>query len=330
MEITSELHAARILTQLHNNEIDIAPHDLEISDWANVKIHIPGEAYVLQTNVMRSIIALQDSLYRGSAVILDGTPNIAYLSARQKERLTFKTYITEGSTDAQPNVSEALLRLIPDLVNKLSAKQIVRLVLVAAVTYGGTSVLRTYADHSIKGKELDMQDAQNQRLMGHIESHSEHDKEVIKALVLSGQQSAKAAQVQSVHQNAIPDIIKGLKDEKKSSLNGMPLTPSTVDAITRSPKAERTTRQLVGTYRILNVDATTPTGFRVRVENIENGEAFTAGLEDATISHTTRAVIESATFKKTDIAAIVSAKIKNGSVVDAKITSAQHVEDEEE
>lgn len=329
MEVTSERHAADILRKIVNNDVEINPQELVVGDWADLEIHIPGESYVLPTTVMRGILALQQSVYRGSAVILDGKPNITYLTAREKEMLTLKAIISEGSTDVKIDVNELVASLVGPLVGKLSGNQIVGLILTGMLVWGGDSFYRNYASDNLKNKEIEMEDVRNQRLMAHLERHSEQDELVIGAINASGGWSTRSAQLLSVHNNATPDIIKGLKDAKKSTLGDMPLTPSTVEAITRNPRSESVKRELVGVYKILKVDTTSLVGFRVQVENARNGEIFTAGLDDATVSNTTRSVIEAATFNKTNVAAIVSARIKNGNVMDAKITSAEHVGEEE-
>jgi len=325
LNINSELQAASLLKEVVLGAEVADPRDLKIGEWANLHINIPGEPYVLSTSVMRGIIAFQDSVYRGSAVIIDGQPNIAYLNAREKELLTLKAKLTEGSTDVKLDVNQIIGDLVGPLVGKLSARQIMTLVLSGALVWGGNSFYRNYTANALEHKELDLRDAQNQRLMDHLATHSAHDGQVIDALMIAQQESVRASQLNSIQNVAAPEIIKGLKNERASTLEGIPLTSYSVDTIVRKQRQPTEERIINATFRIENVNTKSTTGFRIRLINTDSNETFTAGLEDAMISNETRAVIESATYNKTAIDATVTAKIKNGKIIDATINSADHV-----
>lgn len=326
MELATELDAARLLKAVSTGDFagDIDPQELTFGDWSSFNIHLPGESYVLPTTVMRGVLALQESLYRGSAVILDGQPNITYLSTREKELLTLRALISEGSTDLKIDFNEIIGNLVGPLVGKLSANQIVTLVLSGVLVWGGSSFYRTYASDKLSMAELEIEDAQHQRLMEHLSEHSEQDLEIKKALNLAMKNSVRASQVYSVQRKAAPEIIKGLKNANASSLEGIPLSPAVVDTIVGNARTETVEKIINGRFRIENVNTKSSEGFRIRLENVVTGDTFTAGLEDAFVSIKTRAVIETATYKKTPVEATIIAKLRQGKIVEATISSADH------
>ena len=75
-------------------------------------------------------------------------------------------------------------------------------------------------------------------------------------------------------------------------------------------------------YRILKVDTQVADGFRVYVENVADGEEFSANVQEVMSSLSHREVIKEAEWSKVPVQLQVNAKVNKGRVVEATILRA--------
>lgn len=326
--IETEDQAWNVLDGILSGEIQIeSVKDYRLGDWASVSLYIPGKQYdsALTTYMMTGWIDAQRSIYRSYALVSSGSADARSLTDVDKDRLQIVVHVESGSSDQDADLSEIIAQIVQSAVNKMEPWEIIVLLLSLGLMYTGGSVLRTWIEAKKEEKIA--------------ETTSKNITDALEAVKFAVATDAQKVSLLEQATQMVP-IVSDLSDEAEAArhslvkhasksdarLNDVELPSEVTSKLTRETRAETTDERLDGNYNVLRVDTTVADGFRVLVENVETGDSFQAGVQDALASHNDREIIKNAEWSKVPVRLNINAKKRRDEVVEATIMSAAEFE----
>lgn len=144
------------------------------SGWPQFNVKVDGDRYkgTLTPKLMAGLIEFQDQLLRTYAEIRYGSSSIGKLSAADKADLEIVLAITEGSTNGQGPLDEALNKIISALpMNKMSGGNVTALLIIAVLCLAGYMVFSGWNQSDLekaKMSSVERQSATQAMLIGKL------------------------------------------------------------------------------------------------------------------------------------------------------------------
>ncbi len=327
IRIDSEEVAWETLRLAIDRQLDFENTELsfEGADWAKFKVNYKGDKFFqsLTPSTMRGFIDFQNDLYHAIGLIVSGDPRISLFKDEQKAKyeLTFK--VDKGSSDVETEGKGALVQIGKEAVKKMSGRQLVIVLLTAALLFFGEKGVSHYLDTTVEGKKLEAEQERDKALIDLTKQISKDDQEKMKILNDAVKASPRARDVSEYSDHATDSIVRNSSDAREITIQGKRLDHDVISSITRGTRRSAETKIVSGRYFVRTVDTTDEDFFKVRLENEEDeNDVIIASLEDAVAFERYKGVIQRAEWGRRPIRVKLSAKMIGDRVVDAKILSA--------
>ncbi|VVP00781.1 hypothetical protein PS862_02834 [Pseudomonas fluorescens] len=133
--------------------------------WPIFDVKVEGDRYkgTLTPKLMLGLIEFQEQLMRAYTEIRYGSSSLAKLTAAEKAELELIFHITEGSTDGQGPLDNALNKIISALpMSKMSGGQVTALLIVAVLCFAGYMVFSGWNHSDLEKAKLASADKTSQ------------------------------------------------------------------------------------------------------------------------------------------------------------------------
>lgn len=161
ISITSYDQASALIQEIIAGERHLDNTKISIDkNIGGIVIHLTGEKFhsTITIGIMKGIISLQKALYDGYSLARYGT--IQKLTAQEKEMLELQVRVNEGSSVIEILV-DAVAKAVGDKMDKLTSKEIIKIVKVLALATGVCVLGGKYIDAK---KEIALIEAQGKVL----------------------------------------------------------------------------------------------------------------------------------------------------------------------
>jgi hypothetical protein len=328
--IKNEDDAYRILELAAEDKIG-EYNEIIFDGWPTLNIYLKGEKFQksLTPTVMKGLIELQKGIYQSYSAAKFNTPN-KRLTDEEKDSLELRVVVNEGSSDLDINFTEIAVQLVRELGPKLDPNYILITVVGIAVMYFGHSAYKTYLENR---KEVRLK-----------EISDEHQKDIISALKFTSEQETKRsailadviksqpnmAMVEKIAYDTHTDLVKSVSAGAQAKIGDTPLTPDISETLTQNARRKSREVRIDGIYRLIKLDWTNPSRFKVRVFNTQTGLELDAEVQDDSLTGQYKDAIKNAEWSRKPIHLEINAKQlgDDDQFYDAVIVTAKMVDDD--
>lgn len=203
------------------------------NDIPGIKLHIKGERFdsTMSTTLMKSILKLQDGIYRQYSLYAYG--KIQRLSPEEKAMLELYVKVNEGSSWIEI-IPEPIIKCVAEKINSMTSNQILAAIAIVSVASVICVVTKKVLDHKQKMKELEVQ-----------------------AETLTGiQKSAAQAQIETI--KATTEFYKEISKQsgtKDIEINGEKVDAESIKKIASVPRERKENSQEVidGVFKVTDI-----------------------------------------------------------------------------
>lgn len=297
---------------------------LKFEGWPVLNIRSYKGQAEIDALMMKGFIKYQEAVWRTFLTYSEGTRNLQHIDLEDKRQLLLPVRVGNGSSKFDIDLTEVLGKFGKNLVDKLSARDLLILVLGVGVIFAGSSVWKSHIAENAKVR-LEKVRAEETRAM--LETFVHLSGEESKRLQILGQAFAQVPETRQSEFEASAarqDLLRSLPEDFALSIEGIDLPPEVLQEIT---KPERTPYQEVTLKRTYNIERVTSAknGFQVRLVDAETNQRFSATFGEALSSVKERAIVEQAFFKKKPVVLTLDARQRGDLIMTAEIKKAEQV-----
>lgn len=125
--------------------------------WPHFHVRVHGDRYksTLTPKLMHGFIEFQEQMLRTYAEIRYGTASLQKVGSSEKDELELVFQITEGSTDGQGGLQEAINKILSALpMNKMSGGQVAALLIIVVLSFAGYKVFSEWSQVDLEKAKL--------------------------------------------------------------------------------------------------------------------------------------------------------------------------------
>lgn len=307
--ITSEADAVALLERYVAGTL---PADASISfhGWPNLIIRLEGEKFdqSMTTSVMKGFVELQRAINRSYATTRYDDPN-KRLTDEEKEALEITVKVERGSAIMEVNLQEPILKILADMVTRMDPNSALIAAVVMATLFAGKSVIGKYLD--------------NQRLEKADAAKNERDRAVFTSMQIMSAEETRRAQViaglvETNHQlvnvsriadDARTELVKSMAGADLVDIGGIAIDGDMASSLTRNAREMSSEIRIDGIYKILRVDASNPTAFKVRVAHRDTGREIDALVQDDDLNSSNKQALQQAEWARRYVRLEINAKV---------------------
>lgn len=331
LRIETEDDAWNLLSNLQNDDFE-PPEDILFGDWCNLEICLQGDKWhsSLTPSIFPVFETLQRTIYRSYAEAKYGDKN-KRLTKDERERLEIIIRVSEGSSliDALINFGE----VARGAVDKMESKHITIAIVVAVLTYGGTTVHKHYAQNL---KEIRQEELSN-----------EDHKAVLEALQFSGEQETKRMKIlyaaiknndlaQTIYEDSDElhnDMIRSASKAERSIIEGVELEQEVAQELIKSKRKKSEPLQINGLFEVVKLEWHSRTLADITMKHLEDGQRITAAFDLMWFDDEQKEIVRNAEWNEDNpklIKCNVNAhKTEDGKIVDAQLARIENVTKED-
>ncbi|MCP1290747.1 hypothetical protein NK214_11155 [Chromobacterium sp. S0633] len=332
--IRSEDDAYRYLTQLVDGTIKLDIEDLNVhfEGWPNLRVYAKGRKYdqSITPAMMKSFLALQSAVYRSYAISKYNTPNINNLTKQEKEDLEIQVRVDGGSSDYNVDFQALAEKFLDGAMGKMTGEQMLIVILAAMLLLFGHFAIKSILEHrrQVRSEELGTE-VQKQQLTVMQSMSSEETKRmtVMQGLI---KENAKVDNIYRTAYDMNMDMLKGMESTNSGEIQGVALSGEQAHLLVQNARRRSNEIRLDGRFRILGVDSSLRTDFRIRVMSLESGEDFVAQADETSLTIDAMNKLQRAEWKRRVITLHINAKEHHGQVKNAKIMAVGDIEEPED
>jgi hypothetical protein len=329
--IRSEDDAYEYLRKLVGGTITLDVEDLGVrfEGWPRLHVYAKGSKYdqSITPSMMKSFLAFQSAVYRSYAISKYNTPNINKLTKQEKDDLEIQVKVEKGSADYNIDFQALAEKFLDGAISKMTGEQMVIVILAAMLLLFGHFAIKNILENrrQIRSEELST-DAQRQQLAV-MQTMSEQE---TKRMALMQDLIKDNAKIDNIYRTAYDmnmDMLKGLETTQSGEIQGVPLSGEQAHLLVQNSRRRSNDIRLEGRFRILAVDSSSRTEFKLKVLSLESGEDFVAQANEIELSSDAVARLQQAEWRRRIISLQIVAKEHHGQVKQAKITAVGALEE---
>lgn len=327
--IRSEEDAYKILEKASRDEIG-SYGSIRFDGWPTLSLYIKGEKFdqSITPTVMKRLLELQKSLYRSYASVKFDAPT-KRLSEEEKDELELKISVKGGSSKFEINFQEIAVKLIEQLGAKMNPTEVLYAVTAIAVLYFGTSAYKSYLENR---KEIRSKEVSDETLRQSLETLKFTSAEETKRTQIIADLANRDHRIENITRlahDAHTEVIKSLTAGSDAKLDEIPLSPSLSEVLTQNARRKSNEVRLDGNYRLLRLDWSDPTKFKVKISNIQTGLKLDAEVQDDSLTGRYKEALKAAEWSRKPVSLKINAKlIGDEDYRDATVITAELVDDE--
>ncbi|EMN7321955.1 hypothetical protein WB896_004340, partial [Vibrio vulnificus] len=284
-----------------------------------------GEGYdaTITPALMKGFLELQSAIYRSYAIARYNTPKATKLSQYERDLLTIKIKVEQGSSLFGIDFQEILENLAGELVGKMDAKTIVITVLGFAALYFADSSYKNYLDSRVQTRVQEVQSEEKKAMFEHMKFAQEQETERAKIMASLVASQPRLQTISNFSDDAKAELIKRGGNGDLLEVQGIEIDGESATELMKNARKKSNAILLDGQYRILFVDSSNPESFKVKLRSIDSKDEFMAVVEDTTLDHKFLLALQKGEWSRKPIKLHIDAKESNGEIRAAKVTYAE-------
>lgn len=325
--IRSEADAYDILDKASRDEI--GPYStIRFDGWPTLNLYLKGQKFEqsITPTIMRGLLELQKSLYRSYASAKFNAPT-KRLSDAEKEELEIKVSVKGGSSNFEINFQDIAIKLVEQLGAKMNPTEVLYAVVSIAALYFGTSAYKSYLENR---KETRAKEVSDETLRKSIEALSFTSEQETKRTQIIAELASKDHRIENIvrlSHDAHTEVVKCLTAGTEARLDGISLPPDISEVLTQNARRKSNEVRLDGSYRLMKLDWSDATRFKVKVFNIGTGLQLDAEVQDDSLTGKYKEALKAAEWSRKPVKLQINAKLMGDDIYrDAVIISAELAE----
>lgn len=307
--IRSEDDAYEILNKASQNEIN-RYGAIRFEGWPSFTLHLKGEKFdhSITPTVMRGLCEFQRGLYRSYAAAKFDDPT-KRLTVAEKDALEIKVGVQGGSSIYDISYQQIANKIIEELGPRMNPTEVLVTVVLIAVLFFGSSAYKSYLSARKEVRIKEITDETQKEALATLRFSSEQE---TKRTVLISQLAKNDHKIENIERLAYDthtEIIKSLSSAYESRLDGIRLTPDVTEILTQNARRKSNEVRLDGEYRLLRLDWSDATKFKVKVINIKSGIQIDAIVQDDSLTGKYKEALKAAEWSRVPVALKINAKL---------------------
>lgn len=320
--IRSENDAFALIKKLQSNEVDADAIDLKFDGWPLLELHIEGPKYhnSITPSMMKGFIELQRGVHRAFAYAKYGTYNVNKLTDEEKQKLELSIEVSDGSSIFGVDLEEILESFgLRDAVSNMSGKEIIFLVLVLGTIYAGSTSYKAYLDDRRETRVLEVT---SEEKIKHLETLSFMSTQETERMKIISDLATKYSSIENAQRHAYDsktEIFKRAGTAKNIEFDNVSISGEDAQFLTRNAKRKSEDIRMDGSYRLLEVNSSLASDFKVKVRNIDTGSIFWSHVQESSLTTPIRKALIEAEWGKFPVKLKINAKDLAGTISKAMI-----------
>lgn len=324
--IRSEEEAYDILQRALDNEI--GPYrTIRFEGWPSLSLYLKGKKFEqsLTPTVMRGLLELQRGVYKSYASAGFSAPN-RRLSEEEKDTLEIKVSVKGGSSSLEINFQDIAVKLVEQLGARMNPTEVLYSVLAIAVLYFGTSAYKSYLEHRRDTRIKEISDETQRKTLEVLKFATEQETKRTAIISELAKRDERIENIERLAHDTHTEIVKSLAAGTEAKLDGIPLSGAVTDILAHNGRRKSNEVRLDGKYRLLKLDWSDSTRFRVKVYNVDTGLHLDAEVQDESLTGIYKDALKAAEWSRTPIYLQINARVIGANEYrDAIIVSAEGV-----
>ncbi|SDB03313.1 hypothetical protein SAMN05660653_00144 [Desulfonatronum thiosulfatophilum] len=323
--IRSEEDAYSVLQRHIDGSIDLEDVSIQFEGWPRLEVTLCGEKYrqSITPTMMKSFLEFQSEIYRSYSFIIYESYNIRLLSKEERDKLEIIVKVVGGSSIYDINFQEIIEKFLGKGIEKMDSKQITLIVITLAVLFFGNSAFRTYLDHRKNVRIAEVRSDEQREHLQALQFLSEQETERSRIIASIAAENDQVRDIQHFAYDAHGALVKSIAPASNGKIQGIEIDPETAEILTANARKHAEETRLDGTYKILRVDTSDPTEFKVRIQDTTSGQLIDAILQDSILSPQNKPTLERAVWARTPVSLAINARSLQGEIRNAVIISAR-------
>lgn len=335
--IRSENDAYELLQQLLENDVDVDAYDLRFDGWPRLTVHLKGEGFqsTITPPLMSAFLELQRNIYKSYAIARYNTPKVTALNALEKEALQIVVKVEPGSSLFSVDLDGLLEKWGKDLIDKMDAKTLLKMVIAVAAIWAGKSAYSDYLAQRVEIRQIEAKKEEQQLLIEQqklrMEERERDDAQETKRMEMLTellQQQPKLHTIKAYADDSRTELFKRSATADEVEIQGMKMDGETAAELVKNARNKSEEVRLDGMYRILNVDSSNPDEFKVKVRSQESGDEFIAKVQDGTLDRRHLDALQRGEWSRRPVRLQINAKSIKDEIRSAVVMQANFPEQE--
>jgi len=314
LKISSEGDAFDLIQKALTDQIGEQPCKLIFENWPILTIKLEGEGYnsTITPDLAEALVSLQHALDRSYARLVHDLATSRGLSIEEREALKFKAKVESGSSLIEINLGEWAERVGLALTEKMTPKQLVTIVVTAAVVAGSTIAYKDFLTSHSEDKKIEA--GMKERVLLSQEETKRH--EILVKALSDSPQLTNAAQD---FDHARVDMLRGVGDADSLTVSGITLDRAEANTVARSKRSESKDIQANGQYKIVEVNWSHENEVRLKVADAKTGREFVASFKDDSLNQSQITMLQNEVWKRKPIYLSINATELRGQITTAVV-----------
>lgn len=307
--ITSEEEAYAVLRMAHEGAIRPF-RNIVFKGWPTLSLYLQGPKFhqSLTPTIMRGLLEFQRGIYQSYAAAKYDHPS-RRLTEEEKAALEIRVDVNDGSSDLEINFQELAVKLIEQLGGKMDPVHVLIIVVTIAVLYFGTSAYKSYLEQRKEIRLKEITDETQRKTIEALQFSGSQETERLKLVSALAKDDHRIEAIARIAYESQTEVVKSLAAGTSAKVEGVQLTPSIAEALTRNARRKSTEVRLDGIYRLVKLDWTDPLKFRVRIYNAETGDEFDADVQDDSLAGRYKEYLREAEWARSPVRLKINAKL---------------------
>lgn len=325
ISIANEDQLFDILKKIDSDLLNVDGAKLEFVGWPTFSMRVVGEGYdaTITPDLMKGFLELQNAIYRSYAMARYNTPKATKLNQRERELLTIRIKVEQGSSMFGIDFQQILEKLSGELIGKMDAKTIVIIVLGFAAMYFANSSYKNYLDSRAQTRIQEVQSEEKKAMLEQMRFSQEQETERAKVMASLMAQHPRLQTINNFSNDAKAELIKRSNDASYVEVQGITIDSESAVELMKNARRKSNKVLLDGHYRILFVDSSNPESFKVKLKSTDSDDEFIAVVEDTTLDHKFLVALQKGEWSRKPIKLHIDAKESEGEIRQAKVTYAE-------
>ncbi|WP_217522038.1 hypothetical protein [Vibrio metschnikovii] len=323
--IQNEDQLFEVLKGIDQDVLDVEGVKLHFDGWPTFTMRVVGEGYdaTITPALMKGFLELQSAIYRSYAMARYNTPKATKLSQYERDLLTIRIRVEQGSSLFGIDFQQILENLAGELVGKMDTKTIVIIVLGFAALYFADSSYKNYLDSRVQTRIQEVQGEEKKAMFEHMKFAQEQETERAKIMASLVASQPRLQTISNFSNDAKAELIKRGGNGDLLEVQGIEIDGESAIELMKNARKKSNAILLDGQYRILFVDSSNPESFKVKLRSIDSQDEFMAVVEDTTLDHKFLLALQKGEWSRKAIKLHIDAKESNGEIRSAKVTYAE-------
>jgi hypothetical protein len=311
LTIANENDAWALLKETLQEGMPEGPFKLDFENWPILQIKLTGENFEssLTTQVMKGLLELQANFNRAYMQLRYGEGTTKRLTDEEKKSLEIVFKIQPGSSDILVKFEAAMKTIFVEALKNMTGTQAVITVLGLGMMVASPVVINDYLE--------------NQREIKEIEATSFISQQETRRMEIFADAMTRNEELRAIKDDTdetYNTILRSSKSAETVKLGNTELDQVMAQDLVRPTRDRAIETQLNGLCRILTVNSSLESGFKVEVE-FEDGRRFWAALEEGILltREKNKQLIQTAEWGKTPIYLMMNCRDLRGDISKATI-----------